>query len=56
MNSELLKSVVENTASDPYIKWNDESLLEKNKNDNVYNVFFVPVFQRFGLPHRFKNT
>ena len=45
MNSELLKSVVENTASDPHIKWNDKSLLEKIKDDNVYNVF---IFNKDG--------
>jgi predicted O-methyltransferase YrrM len=45
MKSDLLKSIIESTAADPYIKWNDESLLEKIKDDNVYNVF---IFNKDG--------
>lgn len=45
MDSKLLKSVIEETASSPYIKWNDESLLERIKNDGIYNVF---IFNKDG--------
>ena len=45
MKSDLLKYIIESTAADPYIKWNDESLLEKIKDDNVYNVF---IFNKDG--------
>ena len=39
MNNLTLKNIISSTESSPYIKWNDESLLELIKDDNVYNVF-----------------
>ena len=39
MNNLILEDVISSTESSPYIKWNDESLLELIKDDNVYNVF-----------------
>ena len=45
MDSKLLKSVLERTESNPRIEWNDDSLLELIKDDNVYNVF---IFNKDG--------
>ena len=39
MNNLTLKNILSSTESSPYIKWNDESLLELIKDNNVYNVF-----------------
>ena len=39
MNNLTLKDIISSTESSPYIKWNDESLLELIKDNNVYNVF-----------------
>jgi len=39
MNNLTLKNIISSTESSPYIKWNDESLLELIKDNNVYNVF-----------------
>ncbi len=39
MNNLILSNIIAETSSHPYIKWNDESLLELIKDNNVYNVF-----------------
>ena len=39
MNNLILEDIISDTHSSPYIKWNDESILEFIKHDNVYNVF-----------------
>ena len=39
MNNLILEDIISDTHSSPYVKWNDESLLELIKDDNVYNVF-----------------
>lgn len=39
MNKNLLEQIINNTEKNPYIVWNDESLLDLIKNDNVFNVF-----------------
>ena len=39
MNNLTLKDIIASTESSPYIKGNDESLLELIKDNNVYNVF-----------------
>ena len=39
MNNLILEDIISSTESSPYIKWNDESLIELIKNDYVYNVF-----------------
>jgi len=39
MNNLTLKDIISSTESSPYIKWNDESLLELIKDNNVYNVY-----------------
>ena len=39
MNNLTLKNIISSTESSPYIKWNDESLFELIKDNNVYNVF-----------------
>ena len=39
MNNTKLEKIISETQSNPYIKWNDESLTDLIRNDNVYNVF-----------------
>ena len=39
MNNLILEDIISDTHSSPYIKWNDESLLDLIRYDNVYNVF-----------------
>ena len=38
MNHTTLEKIISETQSSPYIKWNDESLADLIRNDNVYNV------------------
>ena len=45
MNNTILEQIISNTQSSPYIKWNDESLADLIRNDNVYNVF---IFNKDG--------
>lgn len=35
----MISKVLEECKQSPYIKWNDESLLDLIRNDNIYNVF-----------------
>ena len=39
MNNTTLEKIISETQSSPYIKWNDESLADLIRYDNVYNVF-----------------
>ena len=39
MNNTTLEQIISDTQSSPYIKWNDESLADLIRYDNVYNVF-----------------
>ena len=39
MNNTTLEKIISDTQSSPYIKWNDESLTDLIRNDNVFNVF-----------------
>ena len=45
MNNTTLEKIISDTQSSPYIKWNDESLTDLIRNDNVYNVF---IFNKDG--------
>ena len=45
MNHTTLEKIISDTQSNPYIKWNDESLADLIRNDNVYNVF---IFNKDG--------
>ena len=45
MNNITLEQIISDTKSSPYIKWNDESLADLIRNDNVYNVF---IFNKDG--------
>ena len=45
MNSITLEQIISDTQSSPYIKWNDESLADLIRDDNVYNVF---IFNKDG--------
>ena len=45
MNHITLEKIISDTQSSPYIKWNDESLADLIRNDNVYNVF---IFNKDG--------
>ena len=45
MNSITLEQIISDTQSSPYIKWNDESLADLIRYDNVYNVF---IFNKDG--------
>ena len=45
MNSVVLEKIISDTQSSPYIKWNDESLADLIRYDNVYNVF---IFNKDG--------
>ena len=45
MNNLTLQKIISDTQSSPYIKWNDESLADLIRNDNVYNVF---IFNKDG--------
>ena len=45
MNSAVLEKIISDTQSSPYIKWNDESLVDLIRYDNVYNVF---IFNKDG--------
>ena len=45
MNNTTLKKIISDTQSSPYIKWNDESLADLIRYDNVYNVF---IFNKDG--------
>ena len=45
MNSVVLEKIISDTQSSPYIKWNDESLADLIRDDNVYNVF---IFNKDG--------
>ena len=45
MNNTTLEKIISDTKSSPYIKWNDESLADLIRNDNVYNVF---IFNKDG--------
>ena len=45
MNHTTLEKIISETQSSSYIKWNDESLADLIRNDNVYNVF---IFNKDG--------
>ena len=45
MNNNTLEQIISETKSSPYIKWNDESLADLIRYDNVYNVF---IFNKDG--------
>ena len=45
MNNLILEKIIFEAQSSPYIKWNDESLADLIRNDNVYNVF---IFNKDG--------
>ena len=45
MNHTTLEKIISETQSSPYIKWNDESLADLIRYDNVYNVF---IFNKDG--------
>ena len=45
MNNSTLEQIISDTQSSPYIKWNDESLADLIRDDNVYNVF---IFNKDG--------
>ena len=45
MNHTTLEKIISETKSSPYIKWNDESLADLIRYDNVYNVF---IFNKDG--------
>ena len=45
MNNTTLEKIISETQISPYIKWNDESLADLIRNDNVYNVF---IFNKDG--------
>ena len=45
MNNTTLENIISETQSSPYIKWNDESLADLIRYDNVYNVF---IFNKDG--------
>ena len=45
MNHIILEKIISETQSSPYIKWNDESLADLIRHDNVYNVF---IFNKDG--------
>ena len=45
MNNTTLEKIISDTQSNPYIKWNDESLADLISNDNVYNGF---IFNKDG--------
>ena len=45
MNHTILEKIISETQSSPYIKWNDESLADLIRYDNVYNVF---IFNKDG--------
>ena len=45
MNNITLENIISDKQSSPYIKWNDESLTDLIRNDNVYNVF---IFNKDG--------
>ena len=45
MNNIELEKIISETQSSPYIKWNDESLADLIRYDNVYNVF---IFNKDG--------
>ena len=45
MNNITLEKIISDTQSSPYIKWNDESLADLIRYDNVYNVF---IFNKDG--------
>ena len=45
MNNITLEQIISDTQSSPYIKWNDESLADLIRYDNVYNVF---IFNKDG--------
>ena len=45
MNNFILEQIISDTQSSPYIKWNDESLADLIRDDNVYNVF---IFNKDG--------
>ena len=45
MNNTTLEQIISDTQSSPYIKWNDESLADLIRYDNVYNVF---IFNKDG--------
>ena len=45
MNNTTLHDILVKTQSSPHIKWNDETLADLIRNDNVYNVF---IFNKDG--------
>ena len=45
MNNTKLHDILVKTQSSPHIKWNDETLADLIRNDNVYNVF---IFNKDG--------
>ena len=45
MNNTKLEKIISETQSSPFIKWNDESLADLIRYDNVYNVF---IFNKDG--------
>ena len=41
----MIDKIIEECSQSPYIEWNDDSLLDLIRNDNVYNVF---IFNKDG--------
>ena len=39
MNNTYLEKIISDTQSNPYIKWNDPTVADLIRNDNVYNVY-----------------
>jgi len=39
MNNTYLEKIISDTQSNPYIKWNDPTVTDLIRNDNVYNVY-----------------
>jgi len=39
MNNTTLEKIISETQSSPYIKWNDPTLADSIRNNNVYNVY-----------------
>jgi len=37
----MIDKIIEECSKYPYIKWNDDSLLDLIRNDNVYNVYII---------------
>ena len=39
MNNTTLEKIISDTQSSPYIKWNDPTLADSIRNDNVYSIY-----------------